>query len=38
MPPRAAAARTEAPSTRDLILDAAERCFSERGFAGVSMR
>jgi AcrR family transcriptional regulator len=38
MPPRAAAARTEAPSTRDLILDAAERCFAERGFAGVSMR
>jgi AcrR family transcriptional regulator len=38
MPPRAATARTEAPSTRDLILDAAERCFAERGFAGVSMR
>ena len=38
MAPRAAAARTEAPSTRDLILDAAERCFAERGFAGVSMR
>ena len=38
MPPRAAAARTEVPSTRDLILDAAERCFAERGFAGVSMR
>jgi AcrR family transcriptional regulator len=38
MPPRAAAARTESPSTRDLILDAAERCFAERGFAGVSMR
>jgi len=38
MAPRAAAARTEAPSTRDLILDAAEQCFAERGFAGVSMR
>jgi AcrR family transcriptional regulator len=39
MSPRAAVARTrEAPSTRDVILDAAERCFAERGFAGVSMR
>ena len=28
----------EAPSTRDVILDAAERCFGERGFTGVSMR
>lgn len=28
----------EPPSTRDLILDAAERQFAERGFAGVSVR
>ncbi len=28
----------EAPTTRDIILDAAERRFAERGFAGVSMR
>jgi AcrR family transcriptional regulator len=39
MSPRAAVARSrEAPATRDLILDAAERRFAERGFAGVSMR
>jgi AcrR family transcriptional regulator len=39
MSPRVAVARTrEAPSTRDLILDAAERCFAERGFAGVLTR
>lgn len=28
----------EPPTTRELILDAAERLFAERGFAGVSMR
>jgi AcrR family transcriptional regulator len=39
MPPRAAVAPSrQAPSTRDLILDAAEGCFAERGFPGVSMR
>jgi AcrR family transcriptional regulator len=38
MSPRVAVARTREPSTRDQILDAAERCFAERGFAGVSMR
>lgn len=39
MPARVAAAPSrEAPSTRDLILDAAERRFAERGFAAVSMR
>ncbi len=39
MSSRAATARLrEAPSTRDVILDAAERCFAESGFAGVSMR
>ena len=35
---RAAVAARETPSTRDLILDAAERCFAGRGFAGVSVR
>jgi AcrR family transcriptional regulator len=34
----AAAKLGEAVSTRDLILDVAERCFAERGFAAVSMR
>ncbi len=39
MSPRAAVVRSrEAPATRDLILDAAERRFAERGFAAVSMR
>jgi len=33
-----AASAPEPPSTRDAILDAAERAFAERGFAGVSMR
>jgi AcrR family transcriptional regulator len=36
--PRAAARPPQARATRDLILDAAERRFAERGFAGVSMR
>jgi AcrR family transcriptional regulator len=35
---RPAVLAPEAPSTRDAILDAAERCFAERGFAGVSVR
>jgi AcrR family transcriptional regulator len=35
--PRATSARAK-PSTRDLILDAAERRFADRGFAGVSVR
>ncbi len=35
---RAAARAREAPTTRDAILDAAERLFAERGFDGVSMR
>lgn len=33
-----AAPAQEARSTRDLILDAAEGLFAERGYAGVSMR
>jgi AcrR family transcriptional regulator len=37
--PRASAARQrDLPSTRDVVLDAAERRFADRGFAGVSMR
>jgi AcrR family transcriptional regulator len=35
---RATASIDNARSTRDLILDAAERRFAERGFAGVSVR
>jgi AcrR family transcriptional regulator len=39
MPPRAAVAPArDTPSTRDVILDAAEKRFAERGFAGVSVR
>src|SRR5262245_46356200 len=34
----AAARKGDLRSTRDLILDAAERHFAERGFAGVSVR
>jgi AcrR family transcriptional regulator len=33
-----AIATTETRSSRDIILDAAERLFAQRGFAGVSMR
>jgi AcrR family transcriptional regulator len=36
--PRIAVRTRESSPTRDVILDAAERCFAERGFAGVSMR
>ncbi len=35
---RAAAAMPEARSTRDVVLDAAERLFARRGYAAVSMR
>jgi AcrR family transcriptional regulator len=35
---RTSSARGETPSTRDAILDAAERRFADRGFAAVSMR
>ena len=39
MRPRVATLQTDEPrSTRDLILDAAESLFAERGFAGVSVR
>jgi AcrR family transcriptional regulator len=39
MPSRGTAVqRRESPSTRELILDAGERLFADRGFTGVSMR
>jgi len=38
MSKRAAAVGRESPSTRDAILDVAERGFAERGFAAVSVR
>src|SRR5215471_17500642 len=38
MASRAAVRSREDRSTRDLILDAAEKRFAERGFAGVSVR
>jgi TetR/AcrR family transcriptional regulator len=38
LPAKAAAVAVDARPTRDQILDAAERLFAQRGFAGVSMR
>jgi AcrR family transcriptional regulator len=38
MKPRSTRRATESRSTREVILDAAERRFAERGFAGVSVR